>query len=360
MSKNIVLITNMPTPYRLPLWDELQKIFNLNVVCISQRENNRKWDVENRAYIKFLASFHFYINSRDMPLHISVPFNLFYKLIKANPDALIITGYDAIQYWEALLYATLFSKKKIMWSGSTLLSSRSKNNFVNKIKKFFINAFDSYYTYGTKASEYLESFGVSRQSIVTGINTVETTFYKDMTPNTTKNSNEISFLFVGQLVERKGLKNTIQAFSKLQEKKWTLTIVGSGPDEKELKQLTKTLNLEEKIIFVGYKQKNEVIKYYAKADVFLMPSYLEVWGLVLNEALASGLFCLSSKYAGSTFDLIENGKNGFMIDPLNINDIVENLNRTFELTLDKSFIKNSFTVSYTEEANKILQAVEKV
>ena len=350
----------MPTPYRLPLWDELKKISNLKVICIAKREKNRQWNVEIRPYVEFLKSIHFYIASRDMPIHISLPLNLFFKLVKENPDAVIITGYDAIQYWEALLYAKLFSKKKVLWSGSTLLSARSKNSMINKVKKFFINSFDAYYTYGTKASEYIESFGVDKKCIVTGINTVETEYYKNNTPNKSNEDEVISFLYVGQLLERKGLKTTIEAFSKIKKNNWVLNIVGTGSEEEQLKQLVEKLDLTNKINFLGYKQKDEVIKYYSKADVFLMPSYLEVWGLVLNEALASGLFCLASKYAGSTFDLIKEGENGLIIDPLDINDMVLKIDKTLEMSFNKKRIKDFFTVSYQEEALKILAAVEEV
>ena len=90
-----------------------------------------------------------------------------------------------------------------------------------------------------------------------------------------------------------------------------------------------------------------------------MPSYSEVWGLVLNEALASGLFCLSSKYAGATIDLIEEGENGFSIDPLIIEDIEKKIIKTFELNINKKYIKDSFYVNYEDEANKIINSIKK-
>lgn len=355
----IILITNIPTPYRLPLWDELKNKSNLEVICISTKEKNRQWNIENRSYIQFLKSFHFYFQRRDLAIHVSIPLNLFFKLFKKNPDAIIVTGYDSIQYWEALLYATIFSKKKIMWNGSTCLSSRSNNKFIRFIKSFFINSFNSYYTYGTKATQYLESFGVNTNKIVTGINTVDTEFYKNNTSNKSLNNNFLSFLYVGQLIERKGLEVTIEAFSKVNKNNWLLTIVGTGSDELKLKKLVDKYGLSNKIIFVGYKQKEEILHYYSQADIFLMPSYLEVWGLVLNEALSSGLFCLASKYAGSTFDLIKNGENGYIIDPKDINNYKHYIEKTFNLTLDKEKIKNSFIISYESEANKIIQAVKK-
>jgi len=271
----------------------------------------------------------------------------------------MITGYDSPQYWEALLYAKLFGKKKVLWNGSTLLSSRSKNKIVNALKSYFIHSFDSYYTYGSQATKYIESFGITPDKIVTGINTVDAEFYKHNSSDETTNPDELSFLYVGQLIERKGLTNTIEAFSKISEKNWRLVIVGSGSDENVLKELAEKHLPGDKIEFVGFKQKDEIMDYYSAADVFLMPSYLEVWGLVLNEALASGLFCLASKYAGATFDLIEDGINGYVIDPKNIDDIVEKLEKTFDATLDKKEIKDSFNVSYEEEARKIYFAVNK-
>jgi len=354
-----ILITNIPTPYRLPLWDILNNQINIKVICISDNEKNRQWDIENRSYIHFLKSYHFFFQKKDWALHFSIPFSLFFLLRKQNPDAIIITGYDSLQFWEAFFYAKIYGKKKILWNGSTLLSSRSQNKVVNRIKKYFINSFDSYYTYGSKATEYIESFGVDSQKIITGTNTVDSDFYKHNTKDEVVYKNRVNFLFVGQLIERKGLKNTIEAFSKISHQNWKLTIVGSGPDENMFKKQVIDYHLDDKIKFVGFKQKNEIIDYYSEADVFLMPSYLEVWGLVLNEALASGLFCLASKYAGATFDLIKEGENGLVIDPKNVDDLVHKIDMVFERNFDKKSIKNSFDVSYEKETQKIIEAIKK-
>ena len=359
MKNKVVLITNIPSPYRVPLWDELSKTTDFKTICIAANEKNRTWNIEMRSYIEFLKSYHFFFQKRDWALHFSLPFALFYKLLRYSPNVIIITGYDSFQYWEALLYAKLFRRKTIMWSGSTLLSSRSQNKIVNKVKKFFITSFDSYYTYGTKATEYIESFNVASDKIVTGTNTVDTKYYKTSTSSNHNDVEVINFLYVGQLIERKGLKNTIEVFAKINKKNWKLNIVGTGEQEADLKVLVNRYGLNKKILFAGYKQKSEIIEYYSKANVFLMPSYLEVWGLVLNEALASGLFCLSSKYAGATFDLIDNGKNGFIVDPKDIDDLATKINKTFTIKFNKIKIKDSFLVSYETEAKNIFKAIEK-
>lgn len=354
-----ILITNIPTPYRIPLWDKLKNEISFEVICIAHIEKNRLWKIERRDYIGFLKSYHFFISKMDWPIHFTIPFSLFLKLMTKNPDSLIITGYDSFAYWEALVYAKIFRKKTILWNGSTLLSSRSKNKIVNSLKKVFINSFNSFYTYGTEATKYLKYFGINSEKIITGRNCVDTDYFKNKTSNEKSMSTNLNFLYVGQLIERKGLKNTLKAFSKIENKNWKLSIIGKGEDETKLINLVETLNLKSNVVFEGFKQKNEIVKYYSQSDVFLMPSHLEVWGLVLNEALASGLFSLSSKYAGSTTDLITEGKNGFSIDPLNIDDIEEKISKTFQLTINKIDIKNSFDVSYDNEANKIIESIKK-
>ncbi len=354
----VVLVTNIPTPYRIPLWDALYNLIDLQVICISEIEKNRHWHTENRNYISFLKSHHFFM--KDRSFHFSLPLALFIKLIKINPDVLIITGYDLPQYWEALFYAKIFGKKKVLWSGSTLLSALSKSNIMYRLKKYFIHSCDGYYTYGSEATKYIESFGVDSDKIVTGVNTVDTDYYKTHASNFFRVDGKLNFLFVGQLIKRKGLENVIEAFAKISRDDWRLMVVGKGEQENDLKQLTAKYGLENHIEFMGFKQKEQIVEYYAKADVFLMPSYKEVWGLVLNEALASGLFCIASKYAGATFDLIKEGENGFIIDPMNIEDVVRKIEETFKLTLDKQSIRNNFNVSYTKEAKKILKTIKKV
>lgn len=352
------IITNMPTPYRLPLWKAFSHLVDLNVICISAMEKNRHWKIEADDYITILKSYHFYFHKRDWPLHFSFPFALLIKLVRENPSVVIVTGYDSLQYWEALLYAKIFGKKTVLWSGSTLLSSRSKNKYINQLKSFFIRRFDTYYTYGSQATEYLIHHGADRDSVVTGTNTVDTGYFKQHTTNEMPDRKMLKFLYVGQLLERKGLENTLKAFGTLDRNDWSLAVIGKGPDEEKLKQLVSDLHLQSNVHFLGYKQKEEILGYFSDSHILIMPSYLEVWGLVLNEALASGLFCLSSKYAGATFDLIEEGENGYIIDPLDIDDIVHKIQKTFNVSFDKQKIKNDFIVSPENEAEKLFAAAQ--
>lgn len=118
--------------------------------------------------------------------------------------------------------------------------------------------------------------------------------------------------------------------ARLNHENWRLRIIGTGPDEKKLKEMVRRYGMEEKVLFEGYKQKEELTGYLAAADCLLVPSLIEVWGLVVNEALVSNTFVLASKYAGVTSDLIVDKENGIIADPLDPDSMDEAMQWLFD------------------------------
>ena len=133
-------------------------------------------------------------------------------------------------------------------------------------------------------------------------------------------------MYIGQLIKRKGIIQVLKALNYLRDLEIGLIFVGSGPQEKELKKFCGEKNLND-ISFEGFQQQEILPKYYALADVFILPSFEEVWGLVVNEALASGLYVLSSKYAGASYNLIKEGCNGEIFNPNDVAEIVDLIKR---------------------------------
>jgi glycosyltransferase involved in cell wall biosynthesis len=91
--------------------------------------------------------------------------------------------------------------------------------------------------------------------------------------------------------------------------------------------------------FYGFRQVEENPVFYALADAFILPSLWEEWGLVVNEAMASGLPVIVSKTAGCATDLVQEGVNGFTFDPGNVEQLAQLMRQISAL---KSFRLSEF------------------
>jgi glycosyltransferase involved in cell wall biosynthesis len=108
--------------------------------------------------------------------------------------------------------------------------------------------------------------------------------------------------------------------------------VGEGDETARLKSIAQELNLRN-VHFVGFKSGDDLARYYAAADVFVFPSLIDVWGLVVNEALASGLRVLGSQYAGSVQELAAYPESHGVLeafDPLNTGEFTALLRKWCE------------------------------
>ena len=131
------------------------------------------------------------------------------------------------------------------------------------------------------------------------------------------------FLFVGQIVPRKGLKTLLEACSILQSKgyiNYTLLIVGDGEQQQGLEDYTQSCNLNAQVKWVGKVPYGELGSYFQQADVFVFPTYEDIWGMVLVEAMAFGKPVICSKGAGAV-EMVNHEVNGFVFDPQQVEDL---------------------------------------
>ena len=141
-----------------------------------------------------------------------------------------------------------------------------------------------------------------------------------------------TLLFVGRLVDVKNLSKLFMACSLLKFN-YKLIVVGDGTLREDLETRAKQLNVNVK--FVGRKNGDDLTAWYYCADVFVLPSILEPFGAVTNEALLCGCNCVISKVAGSAC-LIEEGKNGYLVNPESGEDIAEKITMACQLSLNKN------------------------
>jgi len=368
--KKVILLTNIITPYVTPLFNHIYQVggFNFKVIALAETEKNREWQLAKEKIkfdYKILSGWHLFSYKKEKEISTHFNWGVLRSLSKFNPDIIIIGGYDNLAYWQAFFYCKILGKKCILWSGTTLLSTGSLIGIRGFLKKIIIKGANKYIAYSTKAKEYLEYFGADSKDIYISTNTVDVNFFHESVSQyrndrsfleESKKFPKIMFLYVGQLVQRKGVKQVLRALNTLNDSDIGFMIVGSGPEEENLKKFCNENNLKN-VSFEGFCQQEELPKYYALADIFILPSFEEVWGLVVNEALASGLYVLCSKYAGAAYDLINN-ENGVIFNPNNIDEIaksIKNARNQIELIRSKrekisNWAKNNLSIEKSGDA----------
>jgi 1,2-diacylglycerol 3-alpha-glucosyltransferase len=106
---------------------------------------------------------------------------------------------------------------------------------------------------------------------------------------------------------------------------WGLVLVGDGPLRSALRAEAQSLDISEHLVMPGFRQYAELPAYYALAEGFVHASTVEQWGLVVNEAMATGLPVLVSSRCGCVPELVRPGYNGFSFDPLNVSELAEHM-----------------------------------
>ena len=140
-----------------------------------------------------------------------------------------------------------------------------------------------------------------------------------------ENTPPLKIIFVGSLIKRKGLDLIFNALGGIKDKDWILKVAGEGHEKKELIKQAEKIGIKERITFLGFIDGDRLIKEYKDSDLFILPTREDCYGLVILEAMCCGLPVISSKYADGSYDLVENGMNGYIVDPENETELKEKI-----------------------------------
>ena len=242
--------------------------------------------------------------------------SLYRVLSEVKPDIIAIPGYHLPVLLMTVVWAKLNDIKVILMIDSKE-DDAVRHFFPELIKRVILKLYDAVLAAGSPQKRYLLKLGVSQESIFTGYDVVDNNTFsrKDYTPPIDKPF----FLSVNRFIPKKNLLTLLSAYSDYRKRSenelWDLVMVGDGELKLEIENKISDLGLEKCIHLPGFLQRNEQLPYFAHAKCFVHASLQEQWGLVVNEAMASGLPVLVSYRCGCFQDLIFQGKTGFGFNP---------------------------------------------
>ena len=327
----VLLVTNIPNPYRLALFTELSRQMEaqgmtLHVLFGAPGYRRRKfildWSAAGFRH-SILKSLRIRAGGREKTM---ITYSgLFQFLRKEHPDVVIVGGFSLATlrlWWRSFFVSTPY----VIWSGSVSFPGWYDSPARRFLRRMFIRRAASFIAYGSRSAEYLQELGAPRGRIHLALNTVDTEFFATETRN---KRNELvqtekkHLLYVGYLEPRKDVGALIDVAVRLsgQRSDFVLDIVGDGSQRESLMQAAVTSGVADKVIFHGFVQREDLPAYFARSACFLFQTGFDIWGLVLNEAMAAGLPSIVSNRAGAAYDLIREGETGYIVDFHNTSEV---------------------------------------
>ena len=293
-----------------------------------------------------------------------IPYDTIPLLISWRPHVVVSTelGFRTMQ---AALYRKAFPDSRlIIWTGLSQHTEERVPRWRTHQRKIFFRAADAASANGVSARAYLLSLGVPEKKIFGLPYCLDLTPYLGM-PLTREPGAMRRLLYVGQLIERKGLGPFVRLLSdwvqEHPEYRWELQIAGDGPLRSQIEGIPIPSQL--RLTFLGSVAREDLASVYAKAGIVIFPTLADEWGLVVNEALAAGVPVLGSVYSQAVEELVKDGETGWVFRPDHAEEVRRALDRALlapasQLTGMRSKCRQAvghLTPSYG--ANQLLRAI---
>jgi glycosyltransferase involved in cell wall biosynthesis len=297
----LALLTEIPAPYRIPLFNALVEKLELTVLFLRAHNPERPYALHEEEW-RFA---HRILPGRDLMLRrrwLVINSGVTGELERLTPDVLVLGGWNQPAFWRALRWAQRSKVPVILWVEST--SHEPRTRLLARPRRRMLREADAYVVPGRASRDYLEAEGVAAEQIALAPNAVDPSIFGAV-ERIAADGRPCRVLAVGRLAPEKGLDVLLRAVAGLPAE---VTLAGTGPEEKRLRKLAGP-----NARFLGHVDRDELPRVYADADVFVLPSLAEPWGMPLQEAALAGLPLVATDAAGAAHDLIEDGVNGLRV-----------------------------------------------
>lgn len=356
----ILFITNIPSPYRIDFFNQLGQEHELKVIFEAKKNKNdtRNEDWYKKEIVNFKAVFLKEGSMEDRKIN----WKILKYLKRNNQDIIIMTNYA---YFTELLAILFLKIKRIPYllevDGGIIKKEKTLKRF---FKSFIIRNAKGYISPSKNTDEFLNYYGVSNDIIYrypfSSLKKNEILKSPINYKEKKKIKKELNIkekklvLSVGRFIPIKGFDTLIKSSAFLYEDIAICIIGGQATAEYiELVSKYKLTNL----YFFNFKNKDELKKYYKAADLFVLPTRGDIWGLVINEAMSFGLPVITTDRCVAGLELIENYKNGFIIPINDEKKLAQKINLIFSnenirKTMEKENIKKINNYTIEEMVNK--------
>jgi len=308
----ILFLTNIPSPYRVHFFEELSGLCELTVLYEKKdaSDRNDNWiqkDNKEKNYTEIYMNAVFSRSSSAFCPEVTA------YLKKAEYDLIVVGVYSTLTGMYAITYMKMKKIPYVINCDGGIPGNTT--SFKAKLKKFLIGGAEAWLSTGDLCDQYICAYGGKKEEIYQyPFTSLSEKDIQQKVPSREEKlllKTELSIqenkiiLSVGQFIYRKGYDILLEAANNMKDS-YGIYIIGGKPTEEYL-QIMKKYNLEH-VHFMEFMDKQELQKYYLAADLFVLPTREDIWGLVINEAMAAGLPVITTTNCVAGVELIKNRK----------------------------------------------------
>lgn len=351
MQSNIIFINSHPIQYFAPLYKYLhEKGLPLEVWYCSNETINGYIDKQFGTFLKWDVplldgySYRFFANRSFRPSIYCGFWGLFnpgliWNLFRIPKATVIVHGWGYSTLVLAIILGALRGHRICLRSETPLNQEIKKGVVLRFVKRLILKTilfrFVELFLYiGTQNRLFYQSLGIHQSRLLFTPYAVDNERFQLAANELKSKKNQFRtelglkegarvFLFVAKLIDKKRPMDVLRAFRDLNDNNCSLIMVGEGELRSEIEGFIKDEGLKG-VLLAGFKNQTEIARYYATADVFILPSGIgETWGLVVNEAMNFGLALIVADLAGCSSDLVMNEANGLVYQSGNVPQLVD-------------------------------------
>ena len=336
--KRILFLTNYASPYRVRFFDELGKSAQVTVLYSDRRgtlsHRNEKWFEEGEGGFRSVQLSGPIGKGRRTLCFSVLPW------LKREYDAIIVAGYSSPTAILAMLWMRLMGIPFYMEIDGGLI--RESKGARYRIKRFLVRLPRGWLSTGTYPTHFLTHYGADPKRIIEYpfsslfaadiLEEIPSAAEKQALREKLGIPEKRMILAVGQFIYRKGFDILLHGAKDLPADVG-IYIVGGEADERYI-NLRQELGLEKNVHFWGFRTRDQLTELYKAADLFCLPTREDIWGLVVNEAMAFGLPVVTTEQCVAGMELVENGVNGCLVPIEDPDALSEGLNKMLSSDLE--------------------------
>jgi len=376
--KRLVWINNIPTPYRLHLFEAIQiqserRGIGFEGVFMAARMRNRRFHEDLPSTLgKYVVEGGLQIHYKDYATHIN--FRLITRMLLHPPEYLVVCGWTELTSALLILCNRLRRNraKILMWAEANRHSMQRRTGPIPLLRRYLCEQCDANVVPGQIARDTVRNeFGVTVPPFITLPNLVSENIFATKVSAARIRKSEIRYerglrkedrvLICCARIneEQKGLQRFLETVREVWPSWVTMCIAGDGPDKDNLNRWLQGSSLSSKVRLMGQLKTSELVELLAAADIFVLPSMLDPNPLSVIEALWAELPIMLSQRCGNWPEAVEIGNNGWVFDPSDSQSVRTAFQAMIETDSERLGIMGRFSYRIARERFSTEQCIAK-